>query len=84
MLLLGKVELLLIDCVWVSLGWSLWVYESVSLAVVSTVLTSEDSAGGNDTMLTVGLIQSAILWLSVISLEFILPLMCVWCDGKTC
>ena len=46
------------------------IFESVSLTIVSKVLDSDVSAVGNGTVLIVGSLQSAMLWLSVISLVF--------------
>ena len=61
----------------VLLGWFLWVYGSVSLAIILAALTSKGPADGDGTMWTVGSFQSAIIWLSVISLELILYHWCV-------
>ena len=59
-------------CVWILLDRSLWFCESDSLTIVSKVLNSDASAGGNGTMLIVLSLQIAMLWLSVIWLVFIL------------
>ena len=57
---------------WVLLKCSFCIFENVSLAIVLNALISEGLACSNGTMLTVGSLQSAILWLSVISLVLIL------------
>ena len=66
------IEVLEMACVWMLLGRSLLFCESDILAIVLKALNSEGSAGGNGTMLIVMSLHIAMLWLSVISLVFIL------------
>ena len=66
------VEVLKMACVWMLLGRSLLFCENDSLAIVSKTVNSNGLAGGNGTMLIVMLLHIAMLWLSVISLVFIL------------
>ena len=67
---------------WVLLTCSFWVSENINLAIVSNVLTSKGSAGGNGTMWTVRPLHSAIICVLVISLVLIMYHWCV--SGVTC
>ena len=62
---------------WVLFVCPFWVCKNVSCAIVLNVLILEGSAGGIGTMLTIGLLQSASLWSSIISLALILFHSCV-------
>ena len=77
MFLLAEVELLHIGCVQVLLKCSFCICENVGLEIVSNASISEGSAGGDGTMWRVGSLQSANLWLSVISVVLILYRWCV-------